>query len=292
MAEAAGDFYQRLGLLPGASDEDIRRAWKRLAKEWHPDRNPNDPQAEDRFKALHEAYRVLGDPAQRAAYDARLAGPADRPRAGGAPRPGPSRPRPAAREGGPRPQRDSTEGPRPEAPRPQAGQDLRRHLPLPLERFEGGGSFRVELGSQPPLDLKLPLRIIPGDELVLPGMGLPGRHGGPAGRLILVLHAQLPAGLRLEGSDLHLTVEVDALLLMTGGSYSLRTPKGRNLDLNLPAGSQQGQRIRLKGQGLPAAQGMGDLVLELGARIRPVTGFRARRLAEKLRRLLEEGDSD
>jgi curved DNA-binding protein len=123
-------------------------------------------------------------------------------------------------------------------------------------------------------------------------MGLPGRHGGPAGRLILVLHAQLPAGLRMEGSDLHLTVEVDALLLMTGGSYSLRTPKGRNLDLNLPAGSQQGQRIRLKGQGLPAAQGMGDLVLELGARIRPVTGFRARRMAEKLRRLLEEGDSD
>lgn len=293
MAEPAGDFYRRLGLMPEASEEEIRKAWKRLAKEWHPDRNPDDPQAEARFKSLHEAYRVLSDPAQRVDYDARQNG-ATRPSGGGpsrGPARGSARSRPAPEETPPRPE-GRREAPRSEAPRPQVGQDLRRHMPLPLERFEGGGSFRVELGSQPSLDIKLPLRILPGDELVLPGLGLPGRHGGPPGRLILVLQAQVPQGTRVEGSDLHQILELDVLLLMTGGAITLRTPKGRTLELALPAGSQHGQRIRLKNQGLPAAQGMGDLVLELVARIRPITGFRARRLAEKLRRLLEEGQDD
>jgi len=282
IGEPVDDFYQRLGLGPDASEADIRRAWRRLAKEWHPDRNPDDPQAEAHFKALHEAYRVLSDATEKARYDAqRGKGPVP------PPPPGSTRSRSTSPGGAPRP------GPtRPEAPRPQSGQDLRRHLPLPLDRFEGGGSFRVERGSQPALDIKLPLRIVPGDELVLPGLGLPGRHGGPPGRLILVLEAQLPPQVRLEGSDLVMEMEVDALLLMTGGAHTLLTPKGRTLDLNLPAGSRPGQRIRLRGQGLPGAQGMGDVVLEVTARIRPVSGFRARRLAEKLRRLLDDGDED
>lgn len=310
MPDAAATLYQRLGLEPTASDDEIRRAWRRLAKEWHPDRNPNDPQAEAHFKSLHEAYRILSDPAERARYDAQLkartggtGGAGSRNRSSASPgfRPGGSRSgtsstgspsgsnsQEQAGKPGAGSQRET--GPRPEHPRPQPGQDLRRHLPLPLDRFEGGGNFRVELGSQPALDLKLPGRIIPGDELVLPGLGLPGRQGGAPGRLILVLQAQLPPHVRLEGSDLHMDLVVDALLLMTGGALSVRTPKGRSLDIKLPAGSRPGQRIRLRGQGLPAAQGMGDVVLELEAGIRAVNGFRARRLADKLRQLLDEDD--
>jgi len=288
MAELFRDFYQLLGVEPFAAEEEIRRAWRRLAKQLHPDRNPDDPLAEQRFKQVQAASRVLLDRERRARYDDLYARRSRRARPnapGGAPGGGLHRDggRGASFEG-------AAESPRRREERPAPGQDLRQVVLLPLERFEGGGRIGVSAGGQPPFDLTLPGVIVPGDELVVPGRGLPGRHGGAPGRLILELRPLLTGGLRLEGSDLPMDLEVDALSLMGGGRLPLRHPAGRGLELNLPAGTQPGQRLRLRGQGLPGRTGRGDLVLEIRARIRPAAGFRAQRLVEKLRRLLDGAD--
>lgn len=270
MADLFRDYYQLLGVEPFAAVEEVRRAWRRLAKQLHPDRNPDDPLSEQRFKQVQTAYHTLSEPGLRARYDELYARRSRRAR----PEPAPARP------------------PRPEPPRPQAGQDLRQVLHLPVERFQGGGRVGVTVPGQAPLEIKLPASIVPGDELTLAGRGHPGRHGGPSGRLILEIRPLLPEGLRLEGSDLVRELELDALLLMTGGAVDVQHPAGRRLDLSLPAGTQPGQRLRLRGQGLPARTGQGDLVLEIHVRVRPATGFRAKRMAEKLRRLLDEGQEE
>jgi len=284
MADAFRDYYQLLQVEPFADLEDVKRAWRRLAKLLHPDRNPGDPAAEERFKQVQAAYHTLSTPDLRSRYDELFARRTRRAR----PASPPPRPREDSR---PQPEPEPAPRPRPEAPRPMPGSDLRMVVHLPLDRFQGGGRLSIQPPGQPAFDLSLPLSLLVGDELVVPGKGAPGRHGGAPGRLIVEIRVQPPTGCRLEGTDLVLTLELDALRLMTGGPARLTHPMGKPLELNLPAGAQPGQRLRLKGQGLADRQGRGDLVVELAARIRPATGFRARRLAEKLRRLLDDGEA-
>ncbi|MFA7331594.1 MAG: DnaJ domain-containing protein [Candidatus Delongbacteria bacterium] len=295
MGEPFRDYYQLLGVEAFAGAEELKRAWHRLAKQLHPDRNPEDPLAEQRFKQVQAAYRTLTEPELRVRYDeiysrrSRRARPTTPPPKRGqtdnpaGPRPGMGSPPPPPPEERARPR---------ETLRPQPGADLRMVVQLPLERFTGGGRLSIQPLGQSPFELTLPLNLLVGDELVVPGRGAPGRHGGASGRLIVEIRPQLPEGCRLEGTDLVLELELDALLLMTGGTALLKHPAGRSLELRLPAGAQVGQRLRLRGQGLQDRQGRGDLVVEVKVRIRPATGFRTRRLAEKLRRLLNDGAED
>ncbi len=295
MGEPFRDYYQLLGVEAFAGVEELKRAWHRLAKQLHPDRNPEDPLTEQRFKQVQAAYRTLTEPELRVRYDeiysrrSRRARPTTPPPKRGqadnpaGPRPGMGSPPPPPPEERARPR---------ETLRPQPGADLRIVVQLPLERFNGGGRLSIQPLGQSPFELTLPLSLLVGDELVVPGRGSPGLHGGAPGRLIVEIRPQLPEGCRLEGTDLVLELELDALLLMTGGTARLKHPVGRNLELRLPAGVQVGQRLRLRGQGLQDRQGRGDLVVELKVLIRPATGFRTRRLAEKLRRLLDDGTED
>jgi molecular chaperone DnaJ/curved DNA-binding protein len=296
MGEPFRDYYQLLGVEAFAGAEELKRAWHRLAKQLHPDRNPDDPLAEQHFKQVQAAYRTLTEPELRTRYDELYSRRSRRARPNG---PGTARPAgagavppvsPFARTPNPEAPREEPR-PRPrETPRPHPGADQRMVVQLPLERFQGGGRLTIQVPGQAPFELILPLTLMMGDELVVPGRGAPGLGGGAAGRLIVEFRPQLPEGCRLEGNDLVLELELNALLLMTGGSVRLEHPGGRPLELNLPAGAQPGQRLRLRGQGLQDRQGRGDLVVELKVRILPATGFRARRLADKLRRLLDDGE--
>lgn len=295
MAEPFFDCYQQLELAPFAGMEEVRRAWKRLARKYHPDRNPGDPESERRFKALNEAYQLLGDPGRKRGYDeqySRRTGRA-RPAEGSATTGGANDARESAgtrrqqgtREAAPR---DSTP-----PPRPRTGPDTRRVIQLPLERFKAGGNIRITFpDGRPDLEFRLPATLAVGEELVLPGKGAPGRHNGPRGRLILEIQPELPAGVSRDGLDLVMELEVDVLDLMLGGARTLAHPDGRSLQIDLPPGVQPGQLVRLKQQGLPGTRKQGDLVIGIKGKVQAARGRKARRYAEKLALQLKRDQQD
>jgi DnaJ-class molecular chaperone len=264
------DHYQRLGLDPLASLDEIKAAWRRLAKKHHPDRNQGDEFAHQRFAELNEAYQVLSDPQRRAAFDreyrlnhrGRSYGP-------GAERP--TRPTAAA------------EGASGATNPPQRGRDLRRRLPLSLKQFRSGGRITMKLehlGTV--LNAVLPEAVWPGLELVFPGQGHPGRNGGAAGRLIVVLELELPTGCYLEKGDLHMLCPLDTLRAGLGGPVTVEHPDGRRFQIQIPPGSQDGREFRLKGMGIRHERGEGDLVCHLQLTVPAILDSASRKLAEKL----------
>jgi curved DNA-binding protein len=264
------DHYQLLGLDPLASLDEIKAAWRRLAKKHHPDRNQGDEFAHSRFSALNEAYQVLSDPTRRSAYDREYRlkhrgrtypGSADRPR----------RPEPA------------TGAPPDPASGPARGRDLKRRLPLSLKQFRAGGRISMNLDHLgKPLTIVLPEQVWPGLELVFPGHGYPGRNGGAAGRLTVVLELELPPGCYLEGGDLHLLCPLDSLRAGLGGPITVEHPDGRRFQIQIPPGSQDGREFRLKGMGVRRERGEGDLICHLQVAVPAILDSASRKLAEKL----------
>ena len=302
------DYYQVLELPAFAPEAEVKAAWRRLAKLHHPDRNPEDPSAAGRFEKIHQAYRVLVDPAQRKLYDegysriTRRARPVQQEPSSASSTARPRRPSSsksdASNSSAKRTQtadpsasstRRKTTRRAQEPPKPRTGADLHRSIKLPLDRFRGGGSLKVLMDHlERPLILHMPDAVIPGEELILPGKGRPGVHGGPAGRLLLKVEADLPPGVELQGSDLVIQQSIHVIRAMIGGSVVLNHPDGRALELKLQAGAHNGQRLRMRGMGLPGEEEDGDLVIVIQVNNTPIKNARARRLLEKALRLLEK----
>jgi len=298
MAAKFVDFYRLLGLEPFAHLDEVKAAWRRLAKRHHPDRNPGDADSARRFNKYSSAYRTLSDPRLRGLYDEVYA---RRMRRGRDTSRDPFQRR-AGRESGKYggraaetgttgvgSRRDSRSrkdaGARREVPR--VGRSVHRRIKLPLKRFQSGGLLRLNLDHlDSPVEVRLPERVLPDEVLVLPGLGIPGSGGGAPGRLILELRPDLPEGCELKGSDLLVRRPVDAIRAGTGCRLSVTHPDGRLLEIRVPPGSGVDTRIRLRGQGLPARRGMGDLVCRLDIVVPPILDSRARRLAERLLRAL------
>lgn len=198
------DPYQILGVAKTATDEEIRKAYRKLAKENHPDLNPGNKQAEARFKDISAAYTLLSDPEKRRAYDA---GEID---ASG---------------------------------QPQAERRFYR------DYAGAGGGFRYEH----PEDL--------GDFFadLMRGRQAPG-GGGAETRF------------RMRGGDVHYTLPVDFLEAVNGGKKRVDMPDGKTLDIAIPAGVEEGQTLRLKGQGSPGLGGgpAGDALITVTVRPHPV----------------------
>ncbi len=277
MSSELQDYYQLLQVDPLATPAEIKASWRKLAKEHHPDRNQGDEFAGKRFSLLNEAYQVLSDENKRRSYDR------DYRRVFGTPR---ARRQQAAgstgRAGGAASsasRRDSGSS----GPAPVRGRNVERSVSIPLKRMRGGGSFRVPLEHlRRELVIQLPDPVLPGSQMVFPGQGHPGRNGGAAGSLSLELKVDLPEGCFAEGADLHCVLPVHALRAAAGGKVRVTHPDGRSFAANLPAGTADGWTLRLKGKGLPARPGDGDLVCHIQVAIPPIPEGRARRLAEKL----------
>jgi curved DNA-binding protein len=244
MAVGSRDYYDALGVPRGASEEEIRRAYRRLARENHPDVN-KDPGAEDRFKEVSEAYDVLRDPERRAAYDrfgenwraAQEAGAA-----GAAPGAGS-----AGFRGGPPPRGGGFRG----GPGGAGG------------GFGGfGDGTRVEFGEGGVGDL---------DEILEGLFG--GGGGGGRGRR----RGRRTAGFGTErGGDREATIELGVEEAFRGGKRHITLEDGRDYEVEIPPGVRDGQRIRLAGEGGAGLGGgpSGDLFLRV--RIRPDKRFRLR----------------
>jgi len=296
----ARDFYEVLGVPRTADRDEIQRAYRTLARRYHPDVN-KDPQAEERFKEINEAFSVLSDPEQRARYDrfgedfrkipedwdervAAGAGSGSRWTTGGGPRVRYS----TAGFGGEGVDVEDLFGSlfggagRMRVP----GADQEAELPLTVEEAYRGGRRTVTLAGpagQRRYEVDVPPGTTDGQRIRLAGEG--GRRSGgdaPAGDLYLRVRIQPHPEFRLDGRDVHVRLPVTPWEAALGATVPVLTPSGATAKVTVPAGSSSGRRLRLRGEGMPNPRGAnGDLYAELRIMVPP-------RLSDRERELLEE----
>jgi DnaJ-class molecular chaperone len=260
--------YEVLGVKPGASPEEIRKAYRKLAKEFHPDLNPGKPAAEARFKAVTAANDILSAPDKRARYDrgeidesgAERPRYSYRPHAEGAQgrkyqpqgevniedlddlfamfgRGGGGGPR-GARSGGPAGEGFS-----------MPGQDRQYTLTIDFALAATGGKQRLSLSPETWLDVTVPPGIEQGQVLRLKGKGAPGYGGGPPGDALIEVHIAPHPFFRREGDDIHVELPVSLAEAVLGARVSVPTVTGP-VTMTIPQGSDTGTRLRLRGKGI------------------------------------------
>jgi len=297
---APKDHYATLGVAEDASADEIKKAYRRLAREHHPDKNAGDKASEDRFKEVQEAYGTLGDAERRKAYDRERRDPyAGRFSAEGNPFSGFGE---GGREGGARFYRApdgtyvrvDTAGAGPEAdfifgggggglgdifgdlfsggaggrrrgrPEPPP-QDAEATLRVSFEDALRGGpqTFRIDGDA---LRIELPPGVRPGYKVRLRGRG-PGGADGRRGDLYVVVEVLPHPRYRREGDDLVATEAVNAAEAMLGTTREIETPYGGRIRVTIRPGTQPGERLRLRGQGVRTADRKGDLYVEVDVRV-------------------------
>jgi curved DNA-binding protein len=301
------DYYKVLALTRNATQEEVKRAYRKLARKFHPDVN-RDPTAEARFKEIGEAYEVLSDPEKRAAYD--QLGEQWRPGQEFQPPPGwdagfefSGAPSPdaagqfsdffAALFGGlgrrEPPHRGRTEfSARGEDHHARILIDLRdalegatRTISLRVPTVDDAG--HVVLRDRT-LNVTIPKGITQGQQLRIKGQGAPGLGRGAAGDLFLEVQLRKDPRYRVLGRDLYLDVPLAPWEAALGASVKIPTPQGPIM-LKIPAGSAQGQEMRIKGRGIPAAE-PGDLFAVLKIVLPPADTAQARKVYEDMAREL------
>ena len=261
------DYYDTLGVKADASDADIKSAYRRLARKYHPDVS-KEAGAEDKFKAVNEAWEALKEPERRKAYDQIRAGGY---RGGDAFRgPPPNWHHP---QGGGGDEADFSDffeslfgraGGAQRNAGPRRGRDLQAQIAIEMARAHAGGSERISLGDgrqTRTLEVKIPAGILPGQQIRLVGQGHAGSHGGPAGDLILEVGLREDARFALDGRDVLSTLAVAPWEAALGASVTVPT-LGGSVELRIPAGSDSGRKMRLRGRGWPGKT-PGDQIVTL-----------------------------
>ncbi|RUL79731.1 DnaJ C-terminal domain-containing protein [Dyella choica] len=268
------DYYEVLGVKSDAGEADIKAAYRKLARKYHPDKN-KEAGAEEKFKAINEANEVLRDPEKRRAYDQL--------RAGGY-RPGEQfRPPPNWGQGQSFDFGDAGDGEFSDffeslfgraaggrhAPRARRGRDVRAQVQIDLQTAYSGGRTRLNLddgsGRERVLEVKIPAGIQPGQVIRLGGQGHPGAGGGPGGDLLLEVGIRDDARFKLDGRHVLHILPVSPWEAALGATVSVPTLAG-TVDLRIPAGTQSGRKLRLKERGWPG-QPPGDQLVEVSIRV-------------------------
>ncbi len=280
------DYYQILGVERNASEKEIKTAFRKLAREYHPDHNPGDKTAEEKFKNLNEAHEVLADPEKRKKYDAFGADWQRYEQAGGQPGGFDFSPW-AAQQGaggtGPRGRRATAEdfgdmfgagaggedfsdffstlfgGGQPRggarAARPRRGQDYEHTLRISFAEAFNGSARVLQLDGKR-IEAKIPAGVRTGSRVRLAGQGGPGSSGATAGDLFLQIEVEPDARFERRGDDLYTDVPVDFYTAALGGEVRVPTPDG-SVALKIPARTNTGQTFRLRGKGMPILSGTG-----------------------------------
>jgi curved DNA-binding protein len=283
------DPYAILGVARDADADAIKKAYRKLAQKYHPDRNPDDASAEDRFKQVSQAYSVLSDPERRASYDefgAVALDPnfdAEQARRFGGFRQG------GGGFGGFDPGDMGTGGlgslfenlfggggHGPQTPRPRAGANLESDFELDFLEAARGSSRRITVNRPQPdgssrtdtLTVQIPAGIADGGRIRLSGKGSRGTHGGPAGNLYVTVRVRSHPVFRREGQDLHMDVAVSVSEAILGADIEIPTLDGR-VTLHVPPETDSGARLRLKSKGFPPAgsKAAGDLYVTVLIRV-------------------------
>jgi DnaJ-class molecular chaperone len=253
----AEDPYKVLGLERTASEDDVRRAFRKLAKEFHPDLHPGDKGAAEQFKKVSAAYDVVGDPEKRKKYDR---GEID---AAGEPRRGFERQYAGTGTGGARTFNDAdfgigdifsdlfgARGPRgPGAGFSLRGQDIRYTLEVDFLEAVSGARKRVTLPEGGTLDLTVPEGVTDGQVLRLKGKGAPGLRGGESGDALIEIRVRPHAQFKRQSDDILLEVPITIDEAVLGAKIEVPTASGR-VALQVPKATSSGRVFRLKGKGV------------------------------------------
>ena len=266
------DPYLVLGVDRSATLEEIRQAYRALARRYHPDLN-RSPDAEDRFKELGQAFAVLNDPERRRAYDrwgaASLQAGFEPGSARSSAEPAPprrGRPRPSAAREPAQWADDEAEGPEVLGPRPSE-LDLVVPLEIDLATAISGGEVRARSPHGAVLALRIPSGVETGYQIQLKGRGQVGRGGRPPGDLYFEVHVQPHPFFHREGIDLVLDLPITIDEAQAGARIQIPSLEGW-IRVRVPAGSRGGERLRLRGKGLSApGGGRGDLHVHLCIRL-------------------------
>jgi DnaJ-class molecular chaperone len=275
---AVEDPYAALGIPRNATEAQIRAAYRKLAKQHHPDLNPGNKAAEERFKTVSAANELLSDPEKRARFDR---GEIDA--SGQEQRPerefyrGHAEGRQGAKyrtANGADPFADADMGDvfadlfgratGAGADRPRRGQDLSYALSVNFLDAVNGATSRLSLPDGGTLDVRIPPGITSGQTLRLRGKGAPGRNGAPAGDALIEIQVQPHAFFRRDGADIHVDLPITITEAMLGAKINVPTPRGQ-VAVTIPPRSETGARLRLRGRGV-AAHGdtpAGDTILIL-----------------------------
>jgi len=304
------DYYEVLGVARDAAPEAIKKAYRALARKHHPDVNPGDKSSEAKFKEVQQAYDVLADQEKRAAYD-RYGHAAFEGMAAAGPRAGATEwasrygqpgfetidlsdllgsfggAHQGEQAGGPSMFEDlmgRVRGGRPG--RQRAGRTLEASLTIPFLTAVRGGetTFEVQRGAGKPesLVVKIPPGIDTGAKLRLKGRGEPGAKGTPAGDLTITVGIEPHPYFKRDGRNLQVEVPITVSEAILGAKIDIPALEGMR-SLTIPPGSSSGLKLRLKGQGIPAAAGKpeGDLFVVLKVVVPKTCDAASRRLIQE-----------
>lgn len=282
---AKQDYYSLLGVARGATADEIKKAYRKLAMQFHPDKNPGNKSAEEKFKQISEAYDVLSDDKKRANYDkfGSAAGPGfDFNQAGGFGGGGFG----GFNPGGPGgssgdPFQDifgdiffgggKTGGFGSRGPRKARGADLRYNLTISMEDAANGCEKTIQFvrvrdnrEETAKLMVKIPAGVKPGQRLKLREEGDGGTSGGPSGDLFVVVSIQEHPLFERQENDCILELPISFVDAIVGAQVEVPTLTGKAI-LKIPAGATSGQMLRLKGKGFANASGFGagDMLVKL-----------------------------
>jgi curved DNA-binding protein len=317
----AVDYYKALGVEKGASLEDIKKAYRKLALKYHPDRNPSDKKrAEEKFKDISEAYAVLSDPEKRKQYD-EFGTDAFRQKftqedifrnfdindilrgfgfgnlggeftwQGGSGGRGARRPYTTQRRADPFGDLFGEQAYGQREAQAAKDQDIDYNLSITLEESVFGAEKKLALqkgNKTEEVSVKIPAGISSGKKLRLAGKGIPGPYGGPAGDLYLNIQVQPHPIFSRDGDDLYVERTVSFSQACLGATIDVPILSGGSKRLKIPAGTQSNTKIRMKGFGAPhlKGEGQGDQYVRIFVDVPKKLNARQ---ADLIRKLSEEG---
>ena len=293
------DPYAVLGVAKSATEADIKKAYRKLAKTWHPDQKPDDPTAKEKFAEIGSAYELLSDKEKRGQYDRGEIDAEGKPRFQGFGGGGPWGPRAGAGGRGQRFEHEFNMGGGPfgggrrgqqaggnediideilgafggrrsraesafggGGGEPPKGEDMRAEVTVPFRDWAQGAKTRVRLPNGRELEVSVPAGIDDGKTIRLKGQGAPSGFGGEPGDVLIVVHVGKDPAFRAEGKDVRVEVPVTLYEAVLGGKVRVPTLGGQ-VEMKVPPGSDGARTLRLRGKGVQAKSGPGDLLVDL-----------------------------
>jgi molecular chaperone DnaJ len=296
------DFYKILGVTKGVSEAELKKTYRKLSRQFHPDTNPGDAKAEARFKEISEAYSVLSDKDQRAEYDQmRAMGPGARAGFGGGQGGGFPGGFPGGFQGGNFGGAGFEDvfanlfggggggfgGPR----GPQRGQDLTTTQTLDFIDGVKGTTIKLSLrAGAEPTTIKIPAGVLDGQKIKIAGKGNPSPNSGPAGDLIITVTVKPHPVFTRDGNNIRVVVPITFAEAVLGATIQVPTLGGDPVKLKVAPGTPNGRVLRVKGRGVVTSKAEGDLLATVEIAVPSHVSDKAKKALEEFEGFLPDED--